>query len=103
MSRHRSRKLHARRFERDDGYAWGPMLQDAPPAPPNDEPREPDYWAAPALFDERVRVPLVTACGKCREFVEGTDWGRGTCIHPASGVLSPWPDTPGCDYYRARR
>lgn len=38
-------------------------------------------------------------CGGCREFVEDGEPGRGTCLHPASGVLSPWTDTPACPYY----
>lgn len=55
------------------------------------------------MFEEQLSVRTVIACGQCREFVEDSNFGRGTCLHPASGVLSPWPDTPGCDYYRARR
>lgn len=38
-------------------------------------------------------------CGRCREFIEDGEFGRGSCLHPASGVLSPWDDTPACDYF----
>ena len=43
------------------------------------------------------------ACGGCHEFVEDQEGGRGTCLHPGSGILSPWTDTPACPFYRARR
>ena len=45
----------------------------------------------------------VKACGSCREFLEDQEGGRGTCLHPGSGVLSPWTDTPGCDFFTPRR
>lgn len=38
-------------------------------------------------------------CGGCREFVEDGELGRGTCLHPGSGVLHPWTDTAGCDFW----
>lgn len=64
--------------------------------------------APAALFDieqaflgfDRLNAPVARACGSCREFVEDRDLGRGTCLHPASGVFSPWYDTPACPYYR---
>jgi hypothetical protein len=48
--------------------------------------------------------PIVTgrACGGCREFLEDREGGRGTCLHPASGVLSPWTDTGACSYWSRR-
>ncbi|MGH7752022.1 MAG: hypothetical protein ACREN5_04335 [Gemmatimonadales bacterium] len=42
------------------------------------------------------------ASGGCREFVEDGEGGRGTCLHPASGVLSPWTDTAACPYWSRR-
>jgi hypothetical protein len=53
----------------------------------------------------RRMLPLANgkACGSCREFVESADGGRGSCLHPASGIVSPWTDTPGCDYHTRRR
>ena len=38
-------------------------------------------------------------CGGCRQFVEDHDFGRGTCLHIASGILNPFTDTPACDYF----
>jgi hypothetical protein len=76
-------------------------------------------WAAPARrapdrvevdlaarmdFERRGEVAVVAkACGGCKEFIEDGQGGRGTCLHPASGILSPWTDTPGCAYHARRR
>jgi hypothetical protein len=38
-------------------------------------------------------------CGGCRQFIEDHDFGRGTCLHIASGILNPYTDTPACDYF----
>ncbi|MGE3074003.1 MAG: hypothetical protein AB7N24_12160 [Dehalococcoidia bacterium] len=38
-------------------------------------------------------------CGNCRQFVEDHDFGRGTCLHIASGIMNPFTDTPACDYF----
>lgn len=51
----------------------------------------------------RERGPAVSLCGGCREFVEDQEGGRGTCLHPGSGILSPWTDTPGCQFFLAQR
>lgn len=48
------------------------------------------------------RAPAITACGHCREFVEDQEGGRGTCLHPGSGIAFPWTDTPGCAFFAAR-
>ena len=45
--------------------------------------------------------PEAEVCGRCREFIEDPEGGRGTCLHPASGVLSPWSDTASCDFFDA--
>jgi hypothetical protein len=43
-------------------------------------------------------------CATCHEFVEDGELGRGTCLHPGSGVLSPWHDTGACQFHtRIRR
>ena len=57
------------------------------------------------LVGENIRErPIAAAlCGGCREFVEDQEGGRGTCLHPGSGVLSPWTDTPGCQFFLAQR
>jgi len=45
---------------------------------------------------------LITSCGSCHEYVETGDSGRGECLHPGSGILSPWRDTATCDFYSGR-
>ena len=47
-------------------------------------------------------TPIARACGGCREFIEDHEGGRGSCLHPASGVLSPWTDTEACPYWARR-
>lgn len=49
------------------------------------------------------RVPANRHCGSCREFIEDQEGGRGTCLHPGSGVLSPWTDTESCAFFQAQR
>ena len=48
-------------------------------------------------------APGPSLCGACKEFIEDGEGGRGTCLHPGSGVLSPWTDTTGCDFFTPRR
>jgi hypothetical protein len=50
-----------------------------------------------------VRTELPKTCGGCRQFVEDHDFGRGTCLHIASGVLNPFSDTPACEYFERNR
>ncbi len=50
-----------------------------------------------------LRPAPVKQCGGCREFVEDQEGGRGTCLHPGSGILSPWTDTEACAFYTAQR
>ena len=47
--------------------------------------------------------PATSRCGDCREFVEDQEGGRGTCLHPGSGVLAPWSDTEACAFFDGRR
>ncbi len=54
------------------------------------------------MYEQRGRV-AVKSCGGCTEFLEDAEGGRGTCLHPGSGVLSPWTDTKACDFFAARR
>ena len=51
----------------------------------------------------RGRETAVKHCGTCREFVEDQEGGRGTCLHPGSGVLCPWTDTVACEFYIPQR
>jgi len=50
-----------------------------------------------------MRPTPAKQCGGCREFVEDQEGGRGTCLHPGSGILSPWTDTEACPFYTAQR
>jgi hypothetical protein len=43
------------------------------------------------------------SCGSCRQFIEDHDFGRGTCLHIASGILNPFTDTPACEYFERTR
>jgi hypothetical protein len=77
-----------------------------------------DRWSDRALFAPRkdepggrffdpaagvVALHVAKSCGGCHEFVEDAEGGRGTCLHPGSGVLSPWTDTVACAFYANRR
>ena len=59
----------------------------------------------PSLFHSGMDVPArpKTTCSGCREFVEDQEGGRGTCLHPGSGILSPWTDTEACDFFAPQR
>ncbi|MDZ7728423.1 MAG: hypothetical protein U5Q44_09700 [Dehalococcoidia bacterium] len=108
MGRRRNRKRE-RRKERQS-WPLDPIGEPAPwPAPPDE-----DEWLGIGrrLDDELPVMRLITGqgtgtgkvCGMCREFVEDGEQGRGTCLHPASGVLSPWTVTAACPYFaRGRR
>lgn len=50
-----------------------------------------------------ARTPAARTCGGCREFVEDHEGGRGTCLHPGSGILNPWNDTAACDFFAGGR
>ena len=62
----------------------------------------PPAWQWQDAFGDSRRTDVRT-CGGCREFVEESENGRGTCLHPGSGVLSPWSDTEACPFYVGRR
>lgn len=49
------------------------------------------------------RVEAPKSCGGCRQFIEDHDFGRGTCLHIASGILNPYTDTPACEYFERTR
>jgi hypothetical protein len=67
-----------------------------------DEP-EPAWWDDGPGFSLMRGGSQALTCGTCREFVEDGDGGRGTCLHPGSGILSPWTDTPGCPFHSLAR
>ena len=74
-----------------------PLLDEPSPEDQDDE------WDFLLGGSMRTTPMPARACGNCREFVEDKDGGRGTCLHPGSGILSPWTDTPGCDFHQGRR
>jgi hypothetical protein len=87
MSRRENRKRRRARQQRagfDDYSAFAPSLPMV---------REEEFFGLPVLASP------VAQCGRCREFVEDGEGGRGTCLHPASGILFPWYNTAGCDYF----
>lgn len=53
------------------------------------------------MFGARGELPKT--CGSCRQFVEDHDFGRGTCLHIASGILNPFTDTRACEYFEQTR
>lgn len=58
-------------------------------------------WEAEFLGLATAEAPRQQqTCGSCHEFIEDQDLGRGTCLHPASGVFAPWYDTPSCPFFR---
>lgn len=92
MGRRQNRKRQRREMQRSgDGWGW---LQ---PLPPVVTPE------SIAFAEPEPEAGRTVVCGGCREFVEDGEFGRGTCLHPASGVMAPWDDTPACDYYAAAR
>ncbi|MBI2766456.1 MAG: hypothetical protein HYX53_11180 [Chloroflexi bacterium] len=61
-----------------------------------------DAFAAYSLENLLRTGTRVKTCGQCREFVEDAEGGRGSCLHPGSGIAFPWTDTPGCPFYAGR-
>ena len=96
MGRRRNRKL-----ERRQRQSTTALLQ-----PSIEELDLMDDEALEALVMNHMRQPFApppALCGACKEFIEDREGGRGTCLHPGSGVLSPWTDTAGCDFFTPRR
>ena len=60
-------------------------------------------WEAVTAQVVEPEGPVVRTCGSCSEFVEDGELGRGTCLHPGSGVLHPWTDTTACDFWHRGR
>ncbi|MGI8925836.1 MAG: hypothetical protein ACR2HN_04220 [Tepidiformaceae bacterium] len=93
-----------RKRERRTGDSWGndlTGLRVVAPAPEAFD--EADLLLVLQLRGGQREAPAALGCGTCHEFIEDANAGRGTCIHPASGVLSPWPDTPACPFHLRRR
>jgi hypothetical protein len=97
MGRKRSRK-HERRWQQKAGKGAGEdRFADV------DALVQADYEL---LMSLQARKPLAQeelSCSSCREFIEDQVGGRGECLHPGSGILLPWPDTPACPFHTALR
>lgn len=94
------------RRQRKQGRKSGQRIRDpfwTPELPPFADKVDPNF----AAFLDRERPgsapTFVKACGNCREFVEDQEGGRGTCLHPGSGILSPWTDTEACQFHTRMR
>jgi hypothetical protein len=103
MGRRRTRKTERRqlaRKERELDLLPEPTFEELLALEFEDD----DGWDLPMShpFREAVAATPAKVCGRCREFVEDGDVGRGTCLHPGSGILSPWTDTAACDFFAGR-
>lgn len=109
MGRRRTRKAERRQQRRSSWEEWGGEAARRERRAGDDD----DLWPAALLeLDGGDRggltsgldtdgAPAAKTCGRCREFVEDGELGRGTCLHPGSGVLHPWTDTAACDFWAA--
>ena len=58
------------------------------------------------VLDEQPKPSLPQECGNCLEWLPpraDAMGGKGTCTHPASGILAPLIDTPACTFFNPRR
>ena len=62
-----------------------------------------DDWSGGPRSMVRGGPQAALTCGGCHEFVEDAEGGRGTCLHPGSGILSPWTDTAACPFFEGKR
>lgn len=95
MGRRRQRKQDRRAARRNDVFET-PLAFEFPPS------NEDRFLSllSDSLPDERPDAPT---CVACTEFVEDDLASRGSCLHPGSGIVSPWVDTPACAFFTARR
>jgi hypothetical protein len=103
MGRKRTRKQERRATQRavhSGRWDTGPPLSERDFELFDDE----ELLAMLPMFarEDAIVAPVARACGGCREFIEDQEGGRGSCLHPASGVLSPWTDTEACPYWARR-
>ena len=98
MGHRRSRKSQRKSGQRRGEAAWVIALPDAP-----SNELDTEFALLLELQRPRAQVTIVRACGTCQEFIEDQEGGRGTCLHPGSGILLPWTDTPGCPFHARRR
>lgn len=99
MGRRRSRKQERKAGQRQGPTVWEPSY--------TSQVATQDTGFSMLDFDafssDGERAAPTKLCGNCTEFVEDTEGGRGTCLHPGSGILSPWTDTAACDFFARRR
>jgi len=111
MSRRNRRAGGGRHNRWDDGYGREPRPRERGRQQPRRAARQQrrgnngtpsaieETAATPFALVVREEEPLLPTCGRCREFVADDVSGRGECLHPGSGVLRPWWDTPGCPFF----
>jgi hypothetical protein len=109
MARHKGRNRKGRQDRWDDAEEWQPPSDRrsrrntkgrgrsrgaAPDAP------APTINAPPPLLSLLPGSPPdVKTCGRCQEWIGDELGGRGECLHPGSGILRPWWDTPACPFF----
>lgn len=82
------------------GYQAEPAFHRRASFPPSEQLSDDAIGALLETESRRNGTPVVVAaCGNCREYVEDPNGGRGECLHPGSGVLFPWSDTPPCPFH----
>jgi hypothetical protein len=81
------------------GRGRRPFGVERAPARGGASPEEDLFHALIGSGEARSASTASQTCGGCREFVEDGELGRGTCLHPGSGVLHPWRDTERCDFW----
>jgi hypothetical protein len=108
MARQKGRNRKGRQNRWDDADAWQPSPETrsrrntkgrgrgqraatVPPAPAFNAP--PPFSLLPSAS------PDVKTCGRCQEWIGDELGGRGECLHPGSGILRPWWDTPACPFF----
>lgn len=98
MGRRKNRKQERKAAQR----GWSPQ---EPRGLATYEDRSDDFLSLGPQYEDfhmQVIAQNQKVCGGCREFIEDEHGGRGTCLHPGSGILSPWTDTKSCDFYAKR-
>ncbi len=98
MGRRKQRKRE-RRIERQFRGGSDRWYERTLFAVPKDEPAGRSHDQAASV----VTLRSAKTCSSCHEFVEDGEGGRGTCLHPGSGILAPWTDTEACTFYANRR
>jgi hypothetical protein len=104
MSRRNRRGRERRSWDDDDRSGWSGRRKERDRRPRAQLPRV-ERAPAPAPPSGPVSLlpaapPEARTCGRCAEWLADEVGGRGECLHPGSGILKPWWDTPACDFFR---